>query len=322
MANLKTLAIVVPCFNEEAVLNETIIRLSSVRNDLISKSKISDQSFMLFVDDGSKDKTWSIIEDTSKMNRFVRGVKLSKNQGHQNALLAGMESVVDKCDCMISLDADLQDDVNAIFFMIDEFLNGKEIVYGVRAKRDSDTFLKKITAESFYKLMKVFGVDIVFNHADYRLMSNRALQFFLEFSERNLFIRGMVPLIGLQNSVVYYERHERLAGESKYPLKKMLLFAIDGITSFSIIPLRLISILGFLIFFFSIIVMSIYVLGAWLFTDKVVPGWVSTLLPIYLIGGIQLLSIGVVGEYIGKIYKETKKRPRYFVEKETAYGKD
>jgi glycosyltransferase involved in cell wall biosynthesis len=308
-------AIVVPCYNEEDVLDETSARLLGILAQLIGSEKIKSNSYILFVDDGSRDKTWHVIESLSEENPFVKGLKLSRNQGHQNALLAGMENVLNKCDCLISIDADLQDDVQAIKTMIAHFHEGSEVVYGVRSKRDTDTFVKKYTAESFYKISKLFGVDIVFNHADYRLLSNRAAEFLMSFSEKNLFIRGMVPLIGLQTSTVFYERNERFAGESKYPFKKMLSFAIDGITSFSITPLRVITFAGFLIFLFSLLMggMALYTV---LFTDKAVQGWASTVLPIYFIGGIQLLALGIMGEYIGKIYKETKHRPRYFVEKE------
>jgi glycosyltransferase involved in cell wall biosynthesis len=309
------MSIVCPCYNEEEVLPETVRRLLGVIDELVLRGKISKESFVLFVDDGSKDNTWELVESFSKNNMQIKGLKLSRNQGHQNALMAGMEYVVDKCDCLISIDADLQDDVQAIFSMIDKFEGGNEIVYGVRSKRQTDNFFKKFTAEGFYKLMKTLGVDIVFNHADYRLMSQKAVKFFLEFGERNLFIRGIVPLVGLKSDVVYYERNERFAGESKYPIKKMLSFALDGITSFSVTPLRLISILGFLIFLGSI-VMSIYIFVIVFFTSKAIPGWASTVLPIYFIGGVQLLSLGVIGEYVGKIYKETKKRPRYFIDKE------
>jgi glycosyltransferase involved in cell wall biosynthesis len=313
--NIPRLAIVIPCYNEEEVLDETIKRLSEVLDNLIQKKKIANTSYILFVDDGSQDATWELIEGYSRASQFVKGLKLSRNQGHQNALIAGMEYVADKCDCLISIDADLQDDVGAVVEMIDKLYQGSEIVYGVRSARNSDTTSKRITAELFYKLMKYLGVDIVFNHADYRLLSSRAIKCLLSFDERNLFIRGMIPLIGLKADVVYYERNERFAGESKYPFKKMLSFAVDGITSFSVAPLRLITLIGFLVFVGSL-VMGALVLYTVLFTDKAVHGWASTVLPIYFIGGIQLLALGVIGEYIGKIYKETKRRPRYFIEKE------
>lgn len=310
-----TLVLILPCYNEEAVLNETIQRLNKVLDGLVSINKISTNSFMVFVDDGSKDKTWEIIESSSKNNNYVKGLKLSKNQGHQNALLAGMEYVVDKCDCLISLDADLQQDENSIEEFVDKYLDSSEVVLGVRNDRQTDSFFKKMTALGFYKLMESMGVHVVKNHADYRLLSNRANRSLMQFEEVNLFLRGLVPLIGYRTDYVYFDVKDRFAGESKYTLSKMLGFAIDGITSFSVTPLRLISVAGFLVFVFSIL-MSLYVLGAWLLTDTAVPGWASTVLPIYFLGGVQILSIGIVGEYIGKIYKETKRRPRYFVEKE------
>lgn len=270
---------------------------------------------MVFVDDGSKDKTWVSIEELSEVNTFVKGLKLSKNQGHQNALLAGMEYVADKCDCMISLDADLQQDENSIQEFLEKYLEGSEVVLGIRNDRKSDGLFKKITALGFYKLMDVMGVNVVKNHADYRLLSNRANKSLIQFEEVNLFLRGMVPLVGFKTDYVYFDVKDRFAGESKYTLSKMLGFAIDGITSFSVTPLRIISVIGFLVFFLSV-VMGLYVFGAYLFTNDAVPGWASTVLPIYFIGGVQILSLGVMGEYIGKIYKETKKRPRYFIEKE------
>ena len=305
-----------PCYNEELVLEETTSRLTLILQKLINNEKISSDSYILFIDDGSKDKTWEIIEDLSKNNLFIKGIKLSKNQGHQNALLAGMEYVLDKCDCLISLDADLQQDENSIEEFLDKFIDGCEVVLGIRNDRRTDSFFKKTTALAFYKLMSIMGVNVVKNHADYRLISNRANKSLLDFKEVNLFLRGLVPLIGYKMDYVYFDVKDRFAGESKYTLSKMLSFAIDGITSFSVTPLRVISAVGFLIFFFSI-VMSLYVVGAILFTSSAVPGWASTVLPIYFLGGIQILSIGIVGEYIGKIYKETKRRPRFFIEKKT-----
>lgn len=309
------LGIVVPCYNEEAVLSETILRLNKVLEDLVQKDKISINSFMIFVDDGSKDNTWNLIENVSKNNKFVKGLKLSKNQGHQNALLAGMQFVVDKCDCLISLDADLQQDENSIQNFLQKYTEGSEVVLGIRNDRKSDGLFKKITALGFYKLMDVMGVNILKNHADYRLLSNRANKSLMQFEEVNLFLRGLVPLLGYKTDYVYFDVKDRFAGESKYTLSKMLGFAIDGITSFSIKPLRIISIIGFFVFFLSV-AMGLYVFGAYLFTNDAVPGWASTVLPIYFIGGVQILSLGVIGEYVGKIYKETKKRPRYFIEKE------
>ncbi len=312
-SKLTQLSIVIPCYNEEEVLNETISRLTTILNDLILKNKISQNSYILFVDDGSSDNTWNIIKENS--NKNILGLKLSLNKGHQNALIAGMNYVQERCDCLISIDADLQDDINIIGKMIDEYLIGNEIVYAARSKRENDSFFKKQTAQIFYKTMKYLGVNLVFNHADFRLMSKKAIRFFNNFSESNLFIRGIVPLIGLKSSIIYYERQIRFAGETKYPLKKMITFAIDGITSLSVTPLRIISVFGFFVFIISFF-MAIYIFFIALFTEKALPGWASTVLPIYFLGGVQILSIGVVGEYIGKIYTETKRRPKYFIEEE------
>jgi len=306
------LSIVLPSYNEEEVLQETASRLLSLFETLIRKNKISDASRICFVDDGSKDKTWSIIETLSQDHLHVSGIKLSRNRGHQNALLAGLYTV--EGDIVISIDADLQDDITIIEEMIDSYNEGNDIVYAVRKERTTDTAFKRATAEGFYKIMHLMGVDIVFNHADYRLMSRRAIEHLKEFKEVNLFLRAMIPLVGFQSSSVYYDRAERFAGESKYPLRKMLSFAWDGITSFSVMPLRFITATGFLIFIATII-MSSWVLGVKLFSEEAVPGWASTVLPIYFIGGIQVFSIGIVGEYIGKIYMETKERPRFIIEK-------
>jgi glycosyltransferase involved in cell wall biosynthesis len=313
--NQPLLSIVVPCYNEEEVFPETVKRIKELLLDMADRSMISKDSYVVFIDDGSKDNTWNLIKQYSKDSNNIKGLKLSKNEGHQNALLAGMESVKGKCDCLISIDADLQDDLGAIEKMIQEFRDGHEIVLGVRDDRTSDSFLKKFTAESYYKLMNLMGVNLEFNHADYRLMSQRALNFFLQFQERNLFIRGMVKLVGLKTSTVHYKRDERFAGESKYPISKMLTLAWNGITSFSVLPLKFITIIGFLIFLLSM-VMGAYIFYVALLTDKAVPGWASTVLPIYFIGGVQLLSIGILGEYIGKIYQENKHRPHYFIEEE------
>ena len=303
------LDIVVPCFNEEEVIKETAKRLLEVLENLIKDKKI-DSGEIFFVDDGSKDKTWELIKDLSNKHKPIRGIKLSRNRGHQNALLAGIFTATG--DAVITIDADLQDDVSAINQMVDKFLNGFEIVYGVRKKRETDTKFKRITAEGFYDIMKLLGVDIIHNHADYRLLSKRAIQELKNFKEVNLFLRGIIPLIGFKSSIVYYDRDKRFAGESKYPLKKMLGFALDGITSFSIYPLRLITAIGFIIFIISVL------LSGWVlfikFTNSATVGWASTVLPIYFIGGIQLVSIGIVGEYVGKIYLETKARPKYIIE--------
>lgn len=306
------LSIVVPCYNEEEVLHETSRQLLALLVRLTEAGKIGQESRIYFVDDGSKDQTWSIIEELSEGHVPVHGIKLSRNRGHQNALLGGLFTA--EGDALVSIDADLQDDVSVIEQMVDEHHAGFDVVYGVRKKRQTDTAFKRATAEGFYRLMQMMGVDVVFNHADYRLMSRRAIEHLKEYREVNLFLRAMVPLIGFRSTSVYYDRAERFAGESKYPLKKMLSFAWDGITSFSVMPLRFITTIGFLIFFASI-VLSFWAVGVRLFTDDAVPGWTSTVLPIYLIGGIQLLSIGIVGEYIGKIYLETKGRPRFIIEK-------
>lgn len=307
------LYLVIPCYNEEKVLAETVKRLTKKINSMIENKLISSKSKMVFVNDGSKDRTWEMIEEFNRNNPLVRGIKLSRNRGHQNALLAGLMTVKEECDIVISLDADLQDDINVIDKFVEKYYEGCEIVYGVRNSRKTDTFFKKFTAETFYKFMNLMGVEIVFNHADYRLMSKRVLFELEKYKEVNIFLRGMVPLIGFKSDIVEYERHERFAGESKYPLKKMLAFAFDGITSFSIKPIRFITALGFLIFLISII-MSIYFLISH-FSGKTVSGWTTIVMSIWAIGGLQLLAIGIIGEYIGKIYIETKKRPKYIIEK-------
>ncbi len=304
---------VIPCYNEQEVLPETSKRLEEKLKQLISEGKISEDSRILFVNDGSKDATWSIIEQLHEQNEIFQGINLSKNMGHQNALLAGLMTAKDLCDAAISLDADLQDDINAIDEMVDKFNNGTDIVYGVRSKRATDTFFKKFTAESFYKLINSMGGNTVYNHADYRLMSRRALMVLSEFGEENLFLRGIVPMIGFNTDVVYYERAERFAGESKYPLKKMLSFAVEGITSLSTKPIKMITGLGFFIFFVSIIVL-IYCLIRF-FTGHTVQGWTTTVLSVWAIGGLIMISLGVIGEYVGKIYIETKNRPRFIIER-------
>lgn len=305
------LYLVVPCYNEEEVLIETSKRLLGKINKMINEEKISKKSKILFVNDGSKDKTWDMIEELYNKNSIFSGVNLSRNRGHQNALLAGLMVAKEYADMVISLDADLQDDIDVIEKFVEEYYSGSDIVYGVRSSRKTDTFFKRTTALGFYKFMDKLGVNVVYNHADYRLMSKRALEALAEFKEVNLFLRGIVPLIGYKYSIVEYERHERFAGESKYPLKKMLAFAIDGITSFSVKPIRLISVLGFSIFFISLIAL-IYSLVV-KFLGKTEVGWTSIVISIWMLGGIQLLSLGVIGEYIGKIYNETKARPRYII---------
>ena len=313
MREEKTLYVVVPCYKEEAVLPETAKRLKAKLETLMQAGKISPDSRILFVNDGSRDKTWDIIAELHAQDKIFSGVNLSRNRGHQNALVAGLFTAVQRADIMVSMDADLQDDINAMDKMIDLYHDGNDIVYGVRSSRKTDSFFKRFTAEGFYRLMKLMGVDIVFNHADYRLMSRRAVEGLLQFEEVNLFLRGVVPQVGFRWATVEYERAARFAGESKYPLKKMIAFALDGITSFSIKPLRLILFLGGAIFLFSIIALL------WAFiariAGKTVSGWASLMCSIWMIGGIQLLCLGVIGEYIGKIYGEAKKRPRFIIER-------
>jgi polyisoprenyl-phosphate glycosyltransferase len=316
----ETLYLVIPCYNEEEVLRETSKRLLEKVNKMIDYEQISSNSKILFVNDGSKDRTWEIIEELHDSNSIFSGVNLSRNRGHQNALLAGLMVAKEYADMAISLDADLQDDVEVIEKFVEEYYSGSDVVYGVRSSRKTDTFFKRTTALGFYKVMNKLGVNVVYNHADYRLMSKRALEGLAEFKEVNLFLRGIVPLIGYKHSIIEYERHERFAGESKYPLKKMLAFAIDGITSFSIKPIRIISALGFGIFFISVIAL-IYSLVVKLL-GKTQTGWTSLVLSIWMIGGIQLLSLGVIGEYIGKIYNETKARPRYIIKDKLIENKD
>ena len=309
----KTLYILAPCYNEAEVLPLTSKIFLDKLNSLITEGKISENSRVAFVDDGSKDETWNIIESLHELDPKFIGVKLSRNRGHQNALLGGMSTVADDCDMIVTIDADAQDDVNAIDKMVDDFNSGAEIVYGVRASRETDTFFKRTTAQGFYKFMTLMGVETVYNHADFRLMSSRAVKALLDFKEVNLFLRGMVPLVGFKSSTVTYDRAPRLAGESKYPLKKMLTFAFDGITSFSIRPIRFITALGGITLILSVL-FAIYALISY-FVHNTVPGWTSTVLSIWFFGSLQLIATGVVGEYIGKIYLETKGRPRFFIEK-------
>lgn len=306
------LNIVIPCYNEEKALPFTKKELIKKMDDLIKKGLISENSKVVLVNDGSRDKTWDLIKKLHKENDMFVGVNLSRNRGHQNALLAGLMYAKDNADISISMDADLQDDINVIDDMINKYHEGCDIVYGVRSSRKKDTFFKKFTAEGFYKFMNLMGVEVVFNHADCRLMSKRALIELSNFKEVNLFLRGIVPQLGFKTDIAYYERNERVAGDSKYPLKKMLSFAIDGITSFSIKPLRMITSIGFCILILSFIIL-IYSLVMKL-TGNTVSGWTFIVCSIWLIGGIQTLCLGVIGEYIGKIYNETKHRPRYIVE--------
>lgn len=312
MKDPEILYMVVPCYNEEAVLHETSKQLKEKYESLISRGLISPLSRVVFVNDGSKDKTWQIIQELHAADpQFFSGINLAHNAGHQNAVLAGLMTVKDICDMAITMDADLQDDINTIDAMVEKYYEGNQVVYGVRSARKTDTFFKKFTAESFYKFMKVMGADVVYNHADFRLMSRRVLQELANFKEVNLFLRGMVPLIGFQSCNVYYERHERFAGESKYPLKKMMSFAINGITSFSTKPLKLITSLGFIMSVLSIIAFI------WAFIAKFAGfselGWSSTICSIWLIGGLQLFCLGIIGEYVGKIYAEVKQRPRFII---------
>lgn len=306
------LYLVIPCYNEEEVLPETARRLKEKITALIEKGKIDKKSRIVFVNDGSTDRTWEIITELHEIDRLYSGLNLSRNKGHQNALLAGLMTVKEHAGMVISMDADLQDDINAIDEMVDKYLDGADIVYGVRSSREKDTFFKKATAEGFYKIMNAMGANTVFNHADYRLMSKRALDGLAGFEEVNLFLRGIIPMIGYRSDVVYYERGERFAGESKYPLGKMISFATEGITSLSIKPIRFITGLGFLIFIVSI-GMLIYSIFRH-FMGATIVGWTTLMVSVWAIGGLILLSLGVVGEYIGKIYLETKSRPRFIIE--------
>ncbi len=304
--------LVIPCYNEEAVLPETVSRLTGKLRSMQEAGLAGKGSRMLLVDDGSRDRTWELIEKFHGENPLVDGVKLSHNRGHQNALLCGLMTAMPACDCAISLDADLQDDIGVLAEFVRKYLDGCDVVYGVRNKRETDSFFKRTSAQGFYKFMKLLGVDVVFNHADYRLMSKRALEGLSEYKEVNLFLRGMVPLIGYRSDTVSYERHERFAGESKYPLKKMIALALDGITSFSVKPLKLISNLGILISVLSIFGL-LYALISY-FAGTAVSGWTAIVCSIWLLGGLQMLCLGVVGTYIGKIYSEVKERPRYRIE--------
>lgn len=309
---MPTVYFVIPCYNEEEVLPETKKRLLEKLERMMGDGLADENSRILFVDDGSKDKTWELISRYHEENRLISGVKLAHNRGHQNALLAGLMTAKEYADCAISLDADLQDDIEVLDQFVRKYEEGCEVVYGVRNKRETDTFFKRFTAESFYRVMQKLGVDVVFNHADYRLMGKRALDALSDYREINLFLRGIVPLIGFRSDYVYYDRHERFAGESKYPLKKMIHFALEGITSFSVKPLKLISNLGILISVLSVFGL-LYALISYL-AGVAVPGWTAIVGSIWLLGGIQLLCIGVVGGYIGKIYSEVKGRPRFLVE--------
>lgn len=312
--NTVKLIIVVPCYNEEEVLKETTRQLSDILALMENEGKIKEGK-IIYVDDGSKDTTWTLIEQLADVNPRVMGLKLAHNVGHQQALWAGLKWVADsRYDAAVSIDADLQDDINAIPQMVDYYNKGIDTIYGVRKERKTDTFFKKHTAQLFYKLMKTMGGNIIYNHADFRLMSKRALRALISYPERNLFLRGIVPMMGYPSAAVYYDRKERFAGESKYPFTKMLNFALDGITSFSVKPLRLITAAG-LVFMLSSIIAIIYALSAFA-SGHVFPGWTSLLISVWFIGGAILTAIGIIGEYVGKIYKEVKRRPRYFIEKE------
>ena len=306
------LYIIVPCYNEEEVLPETSSRLTALLSELTAGGQTDAGSRILFVDDGSRDKTWQIIEQLAAKEPLVEGLKLAHNAGHQNALWAGMMSVKEKADAVVTIDADLQDDVQAIRGFLEKYREGCEVVYGVRSKRETDTAFKRMTAQGFYRFMQRMGVDMVYNHADYRLLGRRALEALGEFSETNMFLRGMVPLLGFKSAEVTYERGERFAGESKYPLKKMIAFAIEGITSFSIRPVRWVALIGFL---FALLgcVMALYALIS-LICGQVVPGWTSIMVSIWIIGGVQLIALGLIGEYVGKTYNEVKRRPKFIVE--------
>ncbi|MEJ2385739.1 MAG: glycosyltransferase family 2 protein [Chromatiaceae bacterium] len=306
------LALVVPCFNEEETLHETAERLLALLAALTRQGLVAPNSAVYFVDDGSRDRSWALIEELAQQHERVSGIKLSRNRGHQNALLAGLFTA--NGDVLVTLDADLQDDIDVIPDMLAEHKRGMDVVYGVRRDRSTDSRFKRYTAQGFYRLMSALGAESVYNHADYRLMSRRAVEALKQFREVNLFLRGLVPLVGFPSAIVQYTRGERLAGRSKYPLRRMIGLALDAVTSFSVVPLRLITLLGFLVFLLSA-AMVFWSLWVRLFTTRAVPGWTSTILPIYLLGGVQILCIGIIGEYLGKLYQEAKARPRYIIEK-------
>ncbi len=312
MSKAPVLYVVVPCYNEEEVLPETSARMNEFMDGLTAEGRIDAASRILFVDDGSRDRTWAIIGELSKAHERVEGLKLAHNAGHQNALWAGMMSVKGKADAVVTIDADLQDDIHAIRGFLEKYAEGCEVVYGVRSKREKDTAFKRVTAQGFYRVMQKLGVDVVYNHADYRLLGRRALEALSQFTEENMFLRGLVPLVGFKSAEVTYERGERFAGESKYPLKKMVAFAIEGITSFSIRPVRWVALIGILFALLGV-VMALYALIS-LACGRVVPGWTSIMVSIWIIGGVQLIALGLIGEYVGKVYSEVKRRPKYIVE--------
>ncbi len=312
MRKTEILYLVIPCYNEEEALFETERRLTEKLRSMIKSGTISEKSRIAFVDDGSKDQTWNMIQTMYRENELVVGIKSSRNRGHQNTLLEGMLTVLDDCDMVITMDADLQDDIEAIDSFVEKYYGGCDIVYGVRSKRKTDTWFKRVTAQGFYKIMAFLGVRIIYNHADYRLMSHRAVKELGKFKEVNLFLRGIVPMIGFQSDVVAYERNKRFAGKSKYPFRKMLAFAMDGITSLSIKPIRFITGMGILLFTISVLFLFYITIGY--FMGRTVQGWATIVTSIWAIGGLELLAIGIIGEYIGKIYMETKERPRFIVE--------
>jgi len=309
---IPVLYIVIPCYNEEAALPITAKRMAELLDDMTVKNLIDEKSRVALVDDGSKDATWRVISDLHAKDARFEGIKLAHNAGHMNALWAGMSTVVKKCDALVTIDADLQDDVNAIYGFVEKYMEGADVVYGVRDNRDTDTFFKRTSAQAFYKVMGALGVETVYNHAEYRLMSRRAVEALLSFGEVNMFLRGMVPLVGFNTAEVYYSRGERVAGETKYPLKKMIAFAIEGITSFSNRPIRFVTYIGFLSALLGV-AMAIYTLVS-LFSGHAVAGWASMMMSIWLLGGVQLIALGLIGEYIGKIYMETKRRPKYILQ--------
>ncbi|POY35816.1 glycosyltransferase [Solitalea longa] len=311
-SKLPKLALVIPCYNEGAMLKITIEQLLRLLNDYVEREVIAANSFALLVDDGSKDETWQILQSSS--NHFIKAIKLSHNVGHQHALIAGLTYVTNQVDCCISLDADLQDDISVTEEMIANYTSGSQIVYGVRGSRETDKAMKRGTAQLFYKLMKRMGVDLIYNHADFRLLSNRVLVELQKYKEVNLFLRGLFPQMGFKSSKVYYKRKARIADQTKYSFKQMLHLAVNGITSFSNFPLKMITYIGFAIFFCSFII-SLWVLFVWT-SGRAVPGWASITLPVYFLGGVQLLALGIIGEYLGKIYLETKARPRFHIEEE------
>jgi len=309
------LGIVIPCFNEEEVLEETKGRVETLLKEMIASQEIAPNSFVCFVDDGSRDNTWELIEEFAKGSSNFKGIKLSRNFGHQNALIAGLMQLKDRADALISMDADLQDDISVVRQFVEKYKEGYEVVYGVRDDRSKDSTFKRATAETFYKFQSFMGIESISNHADYRLLSRKALNALAQFKEVNLFIRGVVPLIGFRSCSVYYKRGERFAGESKYPLKKMLFFALDGIASFSVVPLRIITLFGFLIFLFSLFII-LWIVFEKLFLGTTIRGWSSLMISIYFMGGIQVMSIGIIGEYVGRVFQQSKGRPRYIIDRE------